>query len=50
MPKLPLILLKKPKKKNVEVMEYTSRSNRDKKLRATKLQSLGIFLVDILKI
>ena len=31
-------------------MEYTSRSNGDKKLRATKLQSLGILLVDILRI
>jgi hypothetical protein len=42
---------KKKTKKNIEVMEYFKRyPNRDKKLRVTKLQSLGILLVDILKI
>jgi hypothetical protein len=51
MPKLPLILLKKNLKKCRSNGIYFKRyPNRDKKLKVTKLQSLGILLVDILKI
>jgi hypothetical protein len=53
MPKLPLILIIKKKTKEKcrsNGIYFKKYPNRDKKLRTTKLQFLGILLVDILKI